>query len=720
MAKQDAVVELFYAGTWNTMPVYTRDSIRITRQRPEGTEPTPATAALTLQGFHNPLSPLSPLFGLAGQNTPVRITLDSDVRFYGEVSSWEPRRTVDHNPATGKGDAWTSITAAGILRRLGQGTDPLGSAMVRSMSGVTENDYEPLDYWPAQDGQDATLIGAYTPGTLPAVISGDVVPAFYAGATGSDAVPVINAGGSISGEFSPTTLVASGTGDTIAQIQFMATIPATMSADANFMDIVVPPGTGDNIAFLRILWVDATSMLTLRWYNTLDVPVSWAELDFSAGDLYDTPLLFAISLFTDVVGTPGKVNVGFSAWSPQTVGFPVAFDFDTWTAAAVPVPQTWEASATAVNAGWALGHFALYTDPAVILGSNVSDNARAIDGFAGEQVHERLTRLCREKGIPLTVDGTESQTQGPQYSDTLTALFAEGERTDDGSLFEPRDSYGLVYRCGRERINRDVALVLDYAAQEIGGELAPVLDDLVSRNDVTVSRRNGGSARAVLESGRLSVQEPPDGIGRYTTRVDVNTETDDILPHHAGWHLSKGTVEGVRYIRVTVDLDAKPALVGDAGAVDVGDIIALDNLPADEATGRVLLMVTGYTETIGSHRRLITFDCTPAKAYDVAVYGTDPGGIVSRYGARSTVLAEDLTPTETAVDVNSGGEPWAKTSTHSAAFPFNVNIGGLTYSCTAITGTNPNYTLTIVRLPVDKAHSTGDAVTVTDTGRYGL
>lgn len=709
MAKQGVVVELYFSGMWNTMPTYTRDSIRIARQRPEGTEPSPATATLTLEGFHNPLSPLSPLFGLAGQNTPIRITLPSDTRFYGEVSSWEPRRTVDHNPATGRGDAWTAITAAGILRRLGQGTDPFRTPLTRAMIGDTVGDYRAIAHWAMEDEQAATQLASSLSGQPAATFLGDVTPAGYAGFAGSLPLPLLTAG-------TITATMPAYTDTGIWQMQHAFRIPSTFTADGDLITIRMVPG--NTVAELRLSYVHAGPNLRLTAYNAAG-GVMDTDDNFNAL-AYDTDYLAS---WTDNV-QGGDHLVRFGLWGPdgsQVIGITSAPDGPG--AGTNGMPQSLTARAGTGTAGWVFGQLGLYIDD-VLSSPSVGPNAQAAGGFAGEQVHERMERLCREEGIPLTVEGSTSQAMGVQPQETLTALFAEGERTDDGTLFEPRDSYGLIYRCRLQRYNRPVALVLDYAAQEIGGELAPILDDLASRNDVTVSRRNGGSARAVLGSGRLSVLEPPDGIGRYTTRVDVNTETDHVLPQHASWHLYKGTVEGVRYAKVTVDLDAKPALVGDAAAVDVGDIIALDNLPADEATGRVLLMVTGYVETIGSHRRLITFDCIPAAQYDVGVWGSDATG--SRWGARTTVLAEDLTTAETAADVNTGTDVWATTASHPGLFPagggagINVDIGGLTYLCTAITGTHPNLTLTVVRLAADKAHSTGDRVWVTDTFRWGM
>lgn len=716
MAKQDLVVELFYSGTWNTVPASIHNPVSFNRVRPAGSEPTPFKANVTLQGIHNPKSPFSPLYGVAGQNTPIRFTLDSDVRFYGEVASWSPQRSINYDAAASKGEAWTEIEVSGILRRLGQGADAIRSALHRTMVGVTPGDFVPHAYWSMEDGEDATQFASSTPGVGPMVLSGDITLAVSDEVVGSAPLPVWLAGSNATGVIPTYTDTGTWTAqatvipptDLVAQNQAVTVFNVQMTG-GTYKEVAVGITPGSTIGlFTR----DTADNIVDTWFDT-----------FPAGTVYGQPVTMALTATDDASGT----DDGWSARLIAADGTILASIDELSGAGDYGRATSIIANGRlALATGAVIGHLGVWIDPAFTAGTDDVSNALAIGGWAGEQAHERLERLCREEGIPLTVEGTVSQAMGAQPLETLTALFAECERTDDGLLFEPRNAYGLIYRCGRERYSRPVALELDYAARDVAPPLLPILNDLTSRNDVTVRRRNGASARAVLETGPLSVQDPPDGIGRYKTQVDVNTETDDVLTDHAYWHLRKGTIDGIRYARVSVDLDAKPGLVADATAVDIGDVITIANLPDDEHPGLARLHVLGYTESVGSHRRIITYTCVPAATYDVGVWGADAATSGSRWGVWTTFLAEDLTTSETAADVTTGTDVWATTASHPGLFPagggagISVVIGGLTYLCTAITGTHPNLTLTLVRLADDKTHSTGDQVWIADTFNWGI
>jgi hypothetical protein len=74
------MVELLLNGTWTDMTArtYLRDPIRITRGRQDqGARVDPGSCTLTLNnkgGYFSPRNPLSPLYGLIGRNTPVRVS----------------------------------------------------------------------------------------------------------------------------------------------------------------------------------------------------------------------------------------------------------------------------------------------------------------------------------------------------------------------------------------------------------------------------------------------------------------------------------------------------------------------------------------------------------------------------------------------------------------------------------------------------------------------
>lgn len=717
MAKTNLVAELFYSGTWHTVLAYTRDPALINRERPPGSEPTPSSVSLTLQGIHNPKNPLSPLWGVAGQNTPIRLKLGTDVRFYGEVASWAPGRSLGYNGA-GRGDAWTAIQVTGILRRLGQGAEVLRSALFRSISGVTPDAFTPTEYWPMEDGSESTSIASAIAGRSSGTVSGT---AAFASSGPLGSAPVLQASTGFTAAFPVSSYTDTGRW----ALAIAVNIPVEPALSTTLLTVPVSGGT---LASWRLSFVPG-SPSEIRWegYNSAGSAVAGRlsqQLVGSPGGPTEDGFYghwWMITVGSEQDGTASLAWVGASDGTTASSGphaqiGNVSEPLSTHQPISGPIAISVDSSLDGIG----IGHLSVFTDTSFDFLQWGFFRVRAVSGWLNEQGHDRMERLCFEEDITVTVEGSESQPMGAQPRETLVNLFAEIERTDDGMVFEPRTSYGLVYRTGRERRNRSVVLALNYALKEVAPPLVPVLDDLATRNDVTVQRLNGASARAVKETGALSVLAPPDGIGKYTTQVDVNTSTDAVLTDHASWWLHKFTQDGVRYERVTVYLDALSASQATAAAlVDVDDVITIDNLPTDETLVQARLQVTGgYSESIESHGRTITFNCVLASTYDTAKWGSDALG--SRFGARSTVLAEDLTATETAADVTATGEVWITTASHPSRFPFDVTIGGLSYSCTAITGTTPNYTLTLVRLGSDKTHTTGDAVTVTKTGVYGI
>lgn len=699
VAKQDAVVELYYAGTWNEVPTYIREGIRITRgTSPESGGITPATASLTLDnrtGDYDPSNLFSPLYGKVGRNTPIRITVDTDVRFVGEVVSWKPRRTVeDVNLVTQRGDAWTHVEAAGQLWRLGQGADVLRSAETRALATTS-----PLAWWPLELDLNSETAGV-KPGEI---VSSPVGPAVR----------------------QPLQLLTTDVGGTAALVDL---------SNGTRIDLPVPahtlvPTDGYQIEFMA-RWQPAgftgalsVSALRMDFTPVASTDVERVEIETdTSGEIFTFTTNLSGAFIRDDAVSVGDVYDG----APRHIRVKV-YQFSTWVNTEMYVDGHLETFATLVGTNLtnlrsislnqvgevgtkipALGQVIVYPD------QTVGPGADAADGYVGETAADRFARLCDEEGIAYTIVGTaaDSKPMGPQTIQTLLDQFAEIGRTDDGLVFDTRAALGLTYRTGSSRVNQTSVLDLTFPTH-VAPPLDPAIDDLDTRNDVT-ARSATGSARSVEETGPMSVLAPPDGVGRTSTTVDANPENDTSLPDIARWYRAVGTIPDPRYPRVVVDLVATPAIEASVEAVDVGDLLTLAGLPR----GTARLHTPGYTENIGSHTRTVAFVTVPEGARTVGVFGSNARN--SRWGARTTVLAEDLTTVETAADVDTGTDTWATTASHPSRFPFNVDIGGLTYSCTAITGTHPNLTLTLVRLATDKTHATGDPVTVTSTDRFGL
>lgn len=150
------------------------------------------------------------------------------------------------------------------------------------------------------------------------------------------------------------------------------------------------------------------------------------------------------------------------------------------------------------------------------------------------------------------------------------------------------------------------SITLDFEARQIAPDLEPDLDDLGRINTVVVARHNGSQFTDTDTNGPLGTT----AIGVYRSQVDINPESDSVLPQHAHYHLVLGTDPDPRYPQVTVELtNASPEFTAEVAALDVGDLITLENLPEDLGQSTIDLLILGYTEIVGSHTRRITFNC---------------------------------------------------------------------------------------------------------------
>jgi hypothetical protein len=245
---------------------------------------------------------------------------------------------------------------------------------------------------------------------------------------------------------------------------------------------------------------------------------------------------------------------------------------------------------------------------------------------------------------------------------------------------------------------------LDYtAAGEVAPPLEPVDDDQHVRNDRTVTRIGGSSGRAVGETGPLSTQAPPAGVGVYDDSRQLNLYDDSQPEGMAWWLLHLGTWDEARYPTVHINLAAAPHLIPDVLALDVGDRIQIINPPTWLPPGPIDLTVEGYTEVIGYPNSWdIVLNCSPAGPWTVAVLGSTSLG---RLDTAGSTLASGITSMATSLSVaTSSGALWSTVAGHR---PFNIVIGGEVMTVTNVTGASSPQTVTVTRSVngVVKAHS---------------
>ncbi|MCX5197231.1 hypothetical protein OOK31_25590 [Streptomyces sp. NBC_00249] len=599
------------------------------------------------------------------------------IRAVLEASSWTPEWGASGHDVT------TPVEAAGVLRRLGQGDKPLASTLRRRIPA-----YSPVAYWPMEEGRDATQAASPIPGVLPLTVSGfefaadDTCP-------GSVALPKINAAASA---MAPVPAYTATGQYLVSYVYLQPTLP---SGDNVILDMTT---TGSSA---RITISVGPGLIKLRGYSSAgtlvlshdgsstgwDGPV-WHRFDFSA---------------TDVGG--GNVEYHM-AWIIAGSG---GFQSNTTVAATVGTVTGISTAFGAELADMRIGHLVVFPTSTTTVFSS------ADGGYAGERAAARVVRLAGEEGVRVSAltAGADTTLMGPQRPDTLLDLLDECEAADGGILYEDREVAGIAFRGRTSLYNQTPKLTIPYG--QLAPPLAPTDDDRHIRNDRTITRAGGSSARAVLTSGTLSTAAPPNGVGVYDDSQTLNLNTDDQCADIAGWLLHRGTWDEARYPQVTIYLHKYPALIPAVSALQPGDVVRITGLPVWLPPGPLDLMVEGATEVFKPFEWVITLACSPAGLWTVAVADSATLGRADTTGSQ---LASGVTSTATSLSVATASGPlWSTTSP-----PYDVQVGGEVMTVTAVSGASSPQTFTVVRSVngIVKAQSSGAAVGLVQPARAAL
>ncbi|WP_328620729.1 hypothetical protein [Streptomyces sp. NBC_00354] len=592
-----------------------------------------------------------------------------EYRAYAEVSAWPPRWD-----ESGR-DVYVPAEAAGILRRLGQGAKPLASTLRRRIPRAGN----PIAYWPMEEGRLATQ--AYSPVT--SVVPLTTVGFQYAADSsllGSDPLPRLSAAASMSGAV--PAYASTGTWN-LACVFYWPAAPASDTVLLEFRtsgsaDRIRLTGQSSGILFEGLTSSGATLFSSGVLTAGTDFYGAWNRLEITAvtsGGNVDYRVAWA--------------NISGDGWGDTTT---VAATAGTITA----VSTTFGPLAEGVS----LGHLGVFPSSA----GTAYDGAD--DGYLGEGASARITRLCSEEGVTVAAERAETAL-GPQVPDTLLALLGKAEAADLGVLSEDRENLGLRFRARTSYYNQPVALTLDYAtAGHVAPPLEPVDDDQRVRNDRTVVRDGGSSARAVDTTSPLSTQAPPAGVGVYDDSRTLSLGYDSQPADIAGWLLHLGTWDEARYPTVHVNLAAAPSLIPAILALDIGDRIQIINPPSWLPPGPIDLIVEGYTETIGHPNGWdIVLNCSPAGPWTVAVTNDST---LARADTAGSQLASGVSSSATSLSVaTTSGPLW---STAGAEVPFDIQIGGEIMTVSAISGAVSPQTFTVSARSVNgvvKSHLSG-------------
>ncbi|MDN5751528.1 MAG: hypothetical protein L0H64_24020, partial [Pseudonocardia sp.] len=390
----------------------------------------------------------------------------------------------------------------------------------------------------------------------------------------------------------------------------------------------------------------------------------------------------------DGLGVGGYTEAGLTTPTLATVRFQSEFSSDDPAAFAHPIVSA-------------------YAD---YIGTR-SDLAYVATGHDGENPVTRLSRLCAEEGVPVTVTGTSAAAMGPQFPDTFLGLIRECEATEHGILYDGVGA-GLAYVTRTERENRAVDLTVDVPAGDLAAEFAPVDDDQRNVNRAVAEQREGTAATYTDLDGPLGVAT----IGLYDTSLAVNAADADSVADYAGWAVHLGTVEGYRYPSVTADLRAAPGLAGGWLAAGPSSRITVAD-PGSALTGHpsgdVDLLVEGTVQEITPFRWSATAQCSAYNPWRIVVLAADVGDTDPHLCHLDTAAAELAAPAAAGASTLSvattTGPVW---TTAADDTPFVVEVGGVAVEVTAVVGAASPQTFTVTPATVTRALPAGAVVRV--------
>ncbi|MDT8910884.1 hypothetical protein [Amycolatopsis sp. PS_44_ISF1] len=623
-------------------------------------------------------------------------------RFAGYIVEWAPDwpygdlSTPDGYP----GESRTSVTAAGVLRRLDQNRVTPPSAMRAELTQLYRP--APLTYWPCEEPNGSATFAPVSDGPV-LTIAGEVAEGGVTDVPSSAGMPAFGAG-QASGLFP----AYNDTG--VFSAVFLLRLPknGVKAADTPLITLY---GLGPGPAAYYSLEAQPDGRLAMRSRSALGGTLETSSFPALPFPLNGTPQLARFSV-TRVGSTTSAALSIVNDDAPFGYGLSMTFKSAYNPPRGIVIGGGWwvgQPSGYADLNGTGIGHV-YCDDTSTELDAPLLNATRA---WLGERAGVRLRRLCAENHIPLVLTGPGSGTEpmGPQRSrSTLPDLLRECADADGGILYERRILPGLAYRTRASLYTQPPALVLDGRSGpgDLKPGFAPVLDDRGAHNDVTVTRTAGGITRAT-DTDHVHTHS------RYDTQLDVNVATEAQLPDIAWWQVHLGTESGMRYPQVSPALTANPALLRPWLDAEIGDRIEVTGLPPQHPPGTVGLLMQGYTETLRPYRIDTDVNASPGRPWHVATTPTTPDALLWRADTAGAAITGPIGPANTTFSVRTDQGPlWITTATHRDQFPFLITINGETMRVTAITGTSSPQKFTVTR-GVDgltRSHATGSAVAV--------
>jgi hypothetical protein len=338
-------------------------------------------------------------------------------------------------------------------------------------------------------------------------------------------------------------------------------------------------------------------------------------------------------------------------------------------------------------------------------------------GYTNREVSQRLMRLAYEEGFDFSYSrhwDMHSTRLGPQKTERLFDLLKQGPESDGGFLVGPKGSVELKYISRGSICGQSPRVTLSVSGGELQPEFDPISDYTNVRNFITVERIDGASAVAESETGSLSTQAPPDGIGMRDRRFTISLGSDNQTQTHADYRLGLLTVHGYRLAEATI------IAAGSGGAsleqlmsIDVGSRVDITGMSsAKKIFDDLPQLVLGYTLRLGDRfMPVMTMNCDPYDPFVTFAFVSGRNTI----GASATTTGSTLTSSATGSLTIVSDAVEHNWTTDSADFPQDIMISGERITIDSVTGTGTSQTANITARAVNgvsKAHAVGETIQI--------
>jgi hypothetical protein len=335
-----------------------------------------------------------------------------------------------------------------------------------------------------------------------------------------------------------------------------------------------------------------------------------------------------------------------------------------------------------------MGHFSVQG-----VADTLFDLAGPVSAFNGEPAAARVARICGEEGIACRILGPPSLStpMGNQPVDTLFNILQQCENTDLGMLYEPRQALGIGYRTRTSLYNQAALATATFTGAQIYQGFASTSDPQLTVNDVTATAPDGTTARSQITAGIMSVQSPPNGIGRIDTAISPAPQLDAAVAQIASWYLSVRSVDDDRYPAIPFQM-ARASTPQTVALLDAGDYLQVTGIPSWLPPGPVKQLCAGFAETyLPGPVWEIDVNGIPELPYEVGIIGDAVLGHIDTSGSQ---LTSAITSGATSFQVTTtAGQVW----TTSGSFPFDIVIDREQMTVTNITSATSPQTFTVTR-----------------------